>query len=369
MNSKLDFSMGESEEPKKKSRKRKKKQKTADPFEFPARKKRKRLKKSKPKLSQEDKELRKARDELAEQRRKSRNGSKTASLEQPFKSRPLKPKKKRKRPPPETPIHFPLIAERVGEPSPMKAPKTQEISSRTKSIEERERLSPIHSSQGAFFSDDEDLEDFQILTGPTINDNESTIMKRFGKGEQVPCLFDDIEELTLKLSPIAAQKIRKISDDVLDPLAEEDQLEASSILLRSPDLEEPLPYLDMRSPPEKEMKIPQKPVLRLQTPDLIKIVAELDLRSPGKDEKFSKKQKNRKRKTPFDVSAVDTSGLSQKGYAQTRKTKKRKRRSKQIQVDPVLEAKAKQQLESAIEFYKSIDSMDASDCFIVEVQK
>jgi len=367
--------MGESEEPKKKSRKRKKKQKTADPFEFPARKKRKRLKKSKPKLSQDEKELRKARDELAMQRRKSRNGSKTASLEQPFKSRPLKPpKKKRKRPPPETPIQFPLIAERVGEPSPMKAPKTQEISSRTKSIEERERLSPIHSSQSAFFSDDEDLEDFQILTGPTINHKESTkdadiAAFKSPKGEQVPCLFDDIEEVTPKSSPIAAQKIRKISDDVLDPLAEEDQLEASSILLRSPDLEEPLPYLDMRSPPEKEMKIPRKPVLRLQTPDLIKNVEELDLRSPGIDEKFSKKQKNRKRKTPFDVSAVDTSGLSQKGYAQTRKTKKRKRKSKQIPVDPVLEAKAKQQLESAIEFYKSIDSMDASDCFIVEVQK
>lgn len=345
-------------------RKRKKKEETKDPFEFaPARKRKKRVKNSsKGKLSQQDEELLKAKKELAEKRRRNRNGSKTAALENPFQSQsqPLR-KRKRIRKVKETPIRFPLVPDTNVEPSPMK------------SIEERERLSPIQSSQGAFFSDDEDLEDFKILTGPSLaqpeNDQDENFESSSGsQGRPVPLnAFDggNIEDVALEISPITPQPERNILEPP-DPL-EDDPFEASSILLRSPDLSQPAPFSDMRSPKDKILKsTPEKKENnKMETPSRKKSAIVLNLQDP-EDEKPKNK------KSALDLSNIDTSGLSQKGYSSQRKTKKRKKkrsRKKKIPFDPVFEQKAKEEMEAAKAFYRSVDSMELSDCFIVEVQK
>eukprot|EP00492_Amphilonche_elongata_P002030 TRINITY_DN231_c0_g1_i3.p1 TRINITY_DN231_c0_g1~~TRINITY_DN231_c0_g1_i3.p1 ORF type:complete len:124 (-),score=17.51 TRINITY_DN231_c0_g1_i3:35-406(-) len=106
-----------------------------------------------------------------------------------------------------------------------------------KSIEERERLSPIISSQGAFFSDDEDLEDFKILTGPVFqdeNDENQNIKEdtdsQSGPRQQRSYQFDDIEEQSPNTPPSAPHDIT----EPFDPL--DDSFDVDSIILRSPDL-------------------------------------------------------------------------------------------------------------------------------------
>jgi len=217
----------------------------------------------------------KSKARISEQRKKKKkeSGSLTSALEQPFLTQSQRAEKpKRKRHVKRTPVQFPLLPN-VGEPSPMK------------SIEERERLSPIISSQGAFFSDDEDLEDFKILTGPAFqdeNDENQNIKEdtdsQSEHRQQRSYQFDEVEERSPNTPPSAPHDIT----EPFDPL--DDSFDVDSIILRSPDLKKPIPFADLRSPDQKVLKVnpprkKEKSTPLLRTP-LSKRIPVIDLDVP-----------------------------------------------------------------------------------------